>query len=70
LIYLEIFTVNIRSWKIHDLILAVTGISNKKQLSSVFELVFFYVEWKEILENINKNLRLFLKNKNKKDGKK
>jgi len=35
------FTVNIRSWKIHKLILAVTGIPNKKQLSSMFELVFF-----------------------------
>jgi len=51
LIYTEIFTVNIRSRKIHELVLAVTGII--VQYSGVFELVFFYVEWKEILK-INK----------------
>jgi len=42
----------VSSWKIQELVLAVTGITI--QLSSVFELVFFYV-WKEILK-INKNL--------------
>jgi len=32
----------------------------------VFKLVFyFYLEWKEIFEKINKNVCLFLKNKNK-----
>jgi len=36
----------------------------------VFELVFFfYVEWKEMLEQINKKSLLFLKNKNKEGGK-
>jgi len=41
----------------------------KNSLVVCFNLYFFYLEWKEILEKINKNLRLFLKNKNKKDRK-
>jgi len=51
LIYTEIFPVNISSWKIHELILSVTGITEKnkkKNSSGVCELVFIYVEWKEI----------------------
>jgi len=31
LIYTEIFTVNISSWKIHELILSVTGIAEYKK---------------------------------------
>jgi len=31
IIYMEIFTVNLSSWKMHDIILSVTGISNIKK---------------------------------------
>jgi len=48
LIYTEIFTINISSWKIYELILTVTGITELKNSSGVFELVLFYVEWKEM----------------------
>jgi len=47
LIYTVNIQVNISSWKIHELILTVTGIPNKKNSSGVFELVFFYVEWRK-----------------------
>jgi len=60
LIYTEIFTVNISSWKIHELILSVTRITEKKV--AVFKLVFFYVEWKKFITN-KQIFRQFLKKK-------
>jgi len=59
LIYMEIFTVNIRSWKIHELVLAVTGIII--QLSFGFELVFFLCRLERNFKNKQKSSTVFEK---------